>query len=158
MRLRHQTQWEEANLRVGRFWVPNTFLRPYLNFESISLVVRSMVLPRKDAIFMVPRPLQKLGGDSPLCPHLACSNCRYGHPFVSMQMTRCESSVEHICELSNGSSREVEHQNVGILKGLKGEFIPTGPWLVSPIGGGFYPDESKTRYFTLTSQSAHKLS
>ena len=107
---------------------------------------------------MVPRPLQKQGGDSPLCPHLACSNCRYGHPFVGMQMIRCESSVEHICELSNGSSRGVGHQNVGILKGLKGEFIPTGPWLVSPIGGGFYPDESKTRYFTLTSQSAHKLS
>lgn len=28
--------------------------------------VRSKVLPRKDAIYMIPRPLPKLGGDSPL--------------------------------------------------------------------------------------------
>ena len=41
IRLIHKTQWEEANLRIGRFWVPNTFPRPYLNFEHISLVVRS---------------------------------------------------------------------------------------------------------------------
>ena len=27
-----------------------------------------MVLPRNDAIYMVPRPLQKLGGDSPIMP------------------------------------------------------------------------------------------
>ena len=47
---------------------PNTFPRPYHNFEPIPLVVRSMVLPRNDAIYMVPRPLQKLGGNSPLCP------------------------------------------------------------------------------------------
>ena len=39
--LRHKTQWEEANLRVGRFWVSNTFPRPYLNFKPISLVVKS---------------------------------------------------------------------------------------------------------------------
>ena len=39
--LRHNTQWREANLRVRWFWVPNTFLRPYLNSEPISLVVRS---------------------------------------------------------------------------------------------------------------------
>ena len=29
-----------------------------------------MVFPREDAIYMVPRPLQKLGGDSSLCPQL----------------------------------------------------------------------------------------
>ena len=69
--LRHKTQWEEANPSVVQFWVPNTFLRLYLNFEPISLVVRSMVLPREDAIYMVPRPLQKLGGDILLCPHHA---------------------------------------------------------------------------------------
>ena len=28
-----------------------------------------MVLPLEDTIYMVPRPLQKLDGDSPLCPH-----------------------------------------------------------------------------------------
>ena len=44
--------------------MPNTFPRTYLNSKLISLVIRSMVLPRKDAIFMIPRPLQKLGGDS----------------------------------------------------------------------------------------------
>ena len=30
----------KGNPRVGRFWVPNTFLKSYLNFEPISLVVR----------------------------------------------------------------------------------------------------------------------
>ena len=39
--LRHKTQRSEANLRVGQFWVPNTFPRPYLNSKLISLVVRS---------------------------------------------------------------------------------------------------------------------
>lgn len=29
------------------------------------------------------------------------------------------------------------------LKELNGDFIPTGPWLVGPIGGGNYPDKSK---------------
>ena len=62
--LRHKTQWEEANLRVGRFWVPNSFLKLYRNFEPISLVVRSMVIPWEDAIYMVPRRLQKLDGNS----------------------------------------------------------------------------------------------
>jgi len=56
--LRHKTQRWEANLRVGRSWVPNTFPRTYLNSELIYLVVRSVVLPWKDTIFMVPRPLQ----------------------------------------------------------------------------------------------------
>ena len=64
LRLRCKTQWWEANLRVGRPWVPNIFPRTYLNFKPISLVVRSMVLPQMDAMFMVPRSLQKLGGDS----------------------------------------------------------------------------------------------
>ena len=31
--LRYRTQWWEANLRVGQSWVPNTFLRAYLNSE-----------------------------------------------------------------------------------------------------------------------------
>ena len=54
-------------------------------------------------------------------------NHRYDHPFVGMmQMMRCESSVGHICELPDGSSRGVEHRNVGILKGLNGVFILTG--------------------------------
>ena len=66
--LRHKTQWEEANLMVGRFWVPNTFLRPYINYKHIPLVVKSIVLPWEDTIYILPRPLQKLGGDSPLCP------------------------------------------------------------------------------------------
>ena len=66
--LRHKTQWEEANLRVGQFWVLNTFPRPYLNSKLISLIVRSMVIPQKNAIYLVPKPLQKLGGNSPLCP------------------------------------------------------------------------------------------
>ena len=39
--LRHKTQWWEANLRVGQFWVFNTFRRLYLNSEPIYLVVRS---------------------------------------------------------------------------------------------------------------------
>ena len=29
-----------------------------------------MILPQEDAIYMAPRPLQKLGGNSPLCPHM----------------------------------------------------------------------------------------
>ena len=49
-------------------------------------------------------------------------NCQYDQPFVDMQMTRCESFVGHIRELPDGFSRGVKHQNVGILKGLKGEF------------------------------------
>ena len=57
MRLRHKTQHKEANLRVRQFWVPNTFPRSYLNSKPISLVVRSMVLPQMDAIYMVPRSL-----------------------------------------------------------------------------------------------------
>ena len=48
-------------------WVPNTFPRMYLNSGPISLVVRSMVLPQENAIYMVPRPWQKLGGDSNFC-------------------------------------------------------------------------------------------
>ena len=40
-RLRYKTQWWEANLRVGRSSIPNTFPRAYLNSEPISLVVRS---------------------------------------------------------------------------------------------------------------------
>ena len=66
--LRHKIQWEEANLRVGRFWVLNTFPRPYLNSKLISLIVRSMVIPQKNAIYLVPKPLQKLGGNSLLRP------------------------------------------------------------------------------------------
>ena len=54
-------------------------------------------------------------------------NHRYDHPFVGMmQMMRCESSDGHIRELPDGSSRGVEHRNVGILKGLNGVFILTG--------------------------------
>ena len=33
---------------VGRFWVPNTFPRLYLNFESISLVVNVDARPRSE--------------------------------------------------------------------------------------------------------------
>ena len=66
--LRHKTQWEKANLRVRQFWMLNTFPRPYFNSEPISLVVRSIVLPREDAIYIVPKPLQKLSGELPLCP------------------------------------------------------------------------------------------
>ena len=55
--------------------MPNTFLRLYLNSELISLVVRLMVFPRKDAIYMVPRPLKKLGDNFILhCVH----NCGLG--------------------------------------------------------------------------------
>ena len=32
-----------------------------------------MVLPQKDGIYVVPRPLQKLGGDSPIVPTLSLS-------------------------------------------------------------------------------------
>ena len=63
-RLRRKTQWWDAILKVGQSWVTNTFPRTYLNSEPISLVLRSMILPQKDAIFMVPRPFQKLGGNS----------------------------------------------------------------------------------------------
>ena len=66
MRLKRKTQWWEANLRVGRSWVPNTFPRAFLNTKPISMIVRSMVFPQEEAIYMVPRPLQKLGSDSPL--------------------------------------------------------------------------------------------
>ena len=33
--LRRKTQWLEANPRVGQLRVPNTFPKPYLNFEII---------------------------------------------------------------------------------------------------------------------------
>ena len=63
--LRHKTQWWEANLRVKRFWVPNTFPRPYLNSKPISLVVTSKCPSSKERyIYMIFRPLQKLGGNS----------------------------------------------------------------------------------------------
>ena len=35
MRLRHKTQWVEVDLWFGGFWVPNTFLKSYLNSEPI---------------------------------------------------------------------------------------------------------------------------
>ena len=54
--------------RPSVYKVPNTFLRMYLNSKPISLVVRSKVLVREDVIYMVPRRLKKLGGDSP-CVH-----------------------------------------------------------------------------------------
>ena len=38
--LRHKAQRWEANLRVGQFWLPNTFLRSYFNSKFISLVIR----------------------------------------------------------------------------------------------------------------------
>ena len=38
--LRHKAQRWEANLRVGQFWMPNTFLRSYFNSKLISLVIR----------------------------------------------------------------------------------------------------------------------
>ena len=49
----------------------NTFPKTYLNSEPIPLVVRSMVLPRNDAIFMVLRPLKKLGDDSSIVSTMA---------------------------------------------------------------------------------------
>jgi len=36
---RHKIQWWEANLRVGRYWVPNIFPRPYLNSEPKYLAI-----------------------------------------------------------------------------------------------------------------------
>ena len=71
LRLICKTQCWETNLRVGQSWVPNTFPRTYLNSKLISLVVRSMVLPWEVAIYMVPRPLQKLRGNSNIfcCVH-----------------------------------------------------------------------------------------
>ena len=45
-RLRRKIQWWETNLRVGRSWVPNTFPKMYLNSEPISLILRSIFLPR----------------------------------------------------------------------------------------------------------------
>ena len=35
MRLRHKTQWVEADPSVGQFWVPSTFPKLYLNSEPI---------------------------------------------------------------------------------------------------------------------------
>ena len=71
LRLRHKMQWWEANFRVEWSWVPNTFPRMYLNSEPISLVVRLMVIPWKDATLMVLRPLQKLCGDSSVMSTIA---------------------------------------------------------------------------------------
>ena len=80
-RLRHKTQWWEANLRVRRSWVLNTFLRTYLNSEPISLIVRSIVLPRENAIYTVPRPLQKLGDDSNTFP--CVHRCLTPSPYIT---------------------------------------------------------------------------
>jgi len=53
IRLRHKTQWSKANLRVGRSWVPNTFLRAYLNSEPIPQVVRLMFIPEEVYIWFL---------------------------------------------------------------------------------------------------------
>ena len=82
--LRHKTQWEEANLRVEQFWVLNTFPKLYLNSEPIFLVIRSMVLSRENAIYMVLRLLQKLGSDS---------------PFVSIMLLNSNSSAYYFFPL-----------------------------------------------------------
>ena len=64
--LRHKTQWKEANPRVGWFWVPNTFLKAVPKFQThISGSKIKKAISQEDAIYMVPRPLQNLGGDSP---------------------------------------------------------------------------------------------
>ena len=88
--LTHKTQQWEANLRVGRSWVPNTFPRAY-KLRTHTLVVRSKVLSREDAIYMVSRPTQKLGDDSkndPLCPQLPWMRwydwCMLGLIWVAM--------------------------------------------------------------------------
>ena len=91
-RLRCKIQWWEANLKVRWSWVPNTFLRTYLNSEAISLVARSMVLPWEDAIYMVPRPLQKLSGDSIRYVHSGDStrDCEF-NSYVSCFLTLIET-------------------------------------------------------------------
>ena len=98
IRLRHKTQWEEANLKVRQFWVPNTFLRSYFNSETISLIVRLMVLSQDDAIYMVPRPLQKLGGNSPCCVHSGDStrDCEF-NSYVSYVLTLIKANSILVC-------------------------------------------------------------
>ena len=68
---------------VGRSWMPNTLPRMYLNSKPIYLVVRSMVLPRKDIIFIVPRPLQNYVATPPLCPHVVRSFTFCTYIFLS---------------------------------------------------------------------------
>ena len=96
--LRHKTQWEKANHKVGPFWVPNTFLRSYFNSETISLIVRLMVLSQDDAIYMVPRPLQKLGGNSPCCVHSGDStrDCEF-NSYVSYVLTLIKANSILVC-------------------------------------------------------------
>ena len=96
--LRHKTQWEKANHKVGPFWVPNTFLRSYFNSETISLIVRLMVLSQDDAIYMVPRPLQKLGGNSPCCVHSGDStrDCEF-NSYVSYVLTLIKAYSILVC-------------------------------------------------------------
>ena len=84
--LRHKTQWWEANLRVVWFWVPNTFLRPYLDSKPISPDLRSKGPSSRGRIYMVPRPLQKLSGNSPPPPPVHNNWCLWGIPNVLWQL------------------------------------------------------------------------
>ena len=49
---------------LGALHLPKTVPKLLTNIFDGKI---NKVLPRKDAIYMVPRPLQKLSGDSPLC-------------------------------------------------------------------------------------------
>ena len=44
-----------------------------------------MVLPRNDAIYMVPKPLQKLGGDSLLCPSMEIKTTKAKHVLIQRE-------------------------------------------------------------------------
>ena len=79
--------------------MPNTFPRVYLNFKPISLIVRSKILPRRDAIYIVPRPLQKLGGNSQTpCVHSGDSIGGYEfNSFVSCSLTLIKAFSILVC-------------------------------------------------------------
>lgn len=87
----------------------------------------------------------------------------YDHPFVGMtirsvgmHMMRCELSIENIHKLLNRSSRSgaLDRRD---FKGIKWGLYPNGSLVGGFIGGGIYPDRSKTRYFTLTDQNAQNI-
>ena len=95
----------ETNLRVGWFWVPNTFPKPYLNSKPISLVVRSKGPSLKDTIYMVPRPLQKLDGASNTSPYVHILQGIGGVPCLLVDGSHW-SCLDHvtICLRSNDAA------------------------------------------------------
>ena len=100
-----------------------------------------MVLPREDTIYMVPIPLQKLGGDSSLCPQLPRELLnaleRQGEGLKpkeeDTEMVNCANKGEEPREIRIGVSflSELKLELIALLK----EFSETFSWSYQDIPG-----------------------